>query len=299
MLVSIIISIGMLIVLPAVFIVTLWKAAFKSKLEWLLDALATTALVVWLFQSGNWSWVGYYFRFLLLALLIIVLVISWKKVGALPFRIKYSINQKFTLGVYTFLLLIFGMYNVFVITSYTTDEAAIELTFPLQDGTYYIGQGGNQVQMNYHQAYSAQKYALDILKLNKFGTRANGFYPKELKKYEIYEDDLYSPCNGKVVEAQNELPDFTPPEADPENPTGNYVALSCENTDAILYLAHMLKGSVTVTQDEIVNVGKKIGQVGNSGNTSEPHLHIHAEKDGVGVPIQFNNRFLVRNSLMR
>ncbi|MEK5067584.1 M23 family metallopeptidase [Sporosarcina sp. FSL K6-1508] len=299
MLVSLIYSLGMLIVLPIVFIITLWKASFKSRLEWLLDALTSTALVVWIFQSGNWSSVGYYFRFLLFAVLIIALVISWKKVRTLPFRIKYSTNQKVTLGVYTFLLFMFGMYNVFIITSYTTDEAAIELTFPLQDGTYYIGQGGNNVQMNYHQAHPAQKHALDILKLNKLGARANGLYPKELKKYKIYEEDLYSPCNGKVVEVQNELPDLTPPEADPENPTGNYVALSCENTDAILYLAHMQKGSVTVTQDEIVNVGKKIGQVGNSGNTSEPHLHIHAEKNGVGVPIQFNNRFLVRNSLMR
>lgn len=299
MLVSLILSIGLLIFLPAIFIGTLWKAAFKSRLEWLLDALTTTALVVWIFQSGNWSWVGYYFRFLLLALLIIALVISWKKVRTLPFRMKYSMNQKFTLGVYALLLLVFGTYNVFVMSSYTTDEVAIELTFPLQEGTYYIGQGGNHVQMNYHQAYPAQKYALDILKLNKLGTRANGLYPKELRKYQIYEDNLYSPCNGEVVEVQNELPDFTPPEADPENPTGNYVALSCENTDAIIYLAHMQMGSVTVSQDTTVNVGQKIGKVGNSGNTSEPHLHIHAEKDGVGVPIQFNNRFLVRNSLVR
>src|SRR5690554_4422129 len=108
MLVSLILSIGLLIFLPAVFIGTLWKAGFKSRLEWLLDALTTTALVVWIFQSGNWSWVGYYFRFLLLALLIIALVISWKKVRTLPFGMKYSMNQKFTLGVYALLLLVFG-----------------------------------------------------------------------------------------------------------------------------------------------------------------------------------------------
>jgi len=61
----------------------------------------------------------------------------------------------------------------------------------------------------------------------------------------------------------------------------------------------MQKGSVTVTQDATVTVGQKVGKVGNSGNTTEPHLHIHAEKDGVGIPIQFNKRFLVRNSLVR
>ncbi|WP_260412143.1 M23 family metallopeptidase [Alkalihalobacillus sp. TS-13] len=47
-----------------------------------------------------------------------------------------------------------------------------------------------------------------------------------------------------------------------------------------------------------VKKGEEIGLVGNSGNTSEPHIHIHAGKDGKGVPIRFNGRFLVRNSLV-
>lgn len=296
---SSVIIVGMLIVLPAVFLITLWKTSFKSKLEWGLDALATSAFVVWLFQSGNWSWIGYYFRYLLLILLIVVLIASWRKVRAIPFKIKYNVNQKFSIGVYLFLFVIFVTYNVFAINSYSTKEAAIELTFPLKDGAYYIGQGGNHVQMNYHQAYLPQQYALDILKVNAYGVRAKGLYPKELQKYEIYEDDLYSPCNGIVFEMENELPDFVPPEADAEKATGNYVALLCENIDAIVYLAHMQKGSVVVTQGESINVGQKIGRVGNSGNTSEPHLHIHAEKDNVGIPIRFNNRFLARNSIVR
>ncbi len=40
-----------------------------------------------------------------------------------------------------------------------------------------------------------------------------------------------------------------------------------------------------------------IGKVGNSGNSSEPHLHIHAEKDGEGIPVLFDSRFLKRNYL--
>ncbi|MEK5272086.1 M23 family metallopeptidase [Aeribacillus sp. FSL K6-8394] len=48
-----------------------------------------------------------------------------------------------------------------------------------------------------------------------------------------------------------------------------------------------------------VQEGQQIGNVGNSGNTTEPHLHIHAERDGREVPIRFNGRFLVRNQLVR
>lgn len=174
------------------------------------------------------------------------------------------------------------------------------LDFPLQEGTYYVGQGGNHEQMNYHQAYEPQQYALDILALNSLGTRAKGLYPKELDKYEIFGHPIYSPCNGTVVEMENGLTDLTPPEADPANATGNYVALTCDLAeDTVIYLAHIQEGSVAVQEGDNVKAGELLGKVGNTGNTSEPHLHIHAEKEGVGVPLQFNNRFLVRNSLVR
>ena len=55
-----------------------------------------------------------------------------------------------------------------------------------------------------------------------------------------------------------------------------------------------------------VKTGQPIGRAGNTGNTSEPHLHIHVEKGGneipilkgEGIPIIFDGRFLVRNSLV-
>ncbi|WP_053596955.1 MULTISPECIES: hypothetical protein [Lysinibacillus] len=234
-------SIGMLIVLPASFIISLWKATFKSKLEWLLDSFVTAALIVWLFQAGNWSWVGYYVRFLWLVILIVTFVFSWKRVSNLPFTIKYTLDQKFSIGIYIVLILVFGTYNALVVKSYTVAEKGIELSFPLKNGTYYVGQGGNQELMNYHQAHPGQKYALDILKLNTIGTRASGLYPEELDKYKIFADDLYSPCNGKVVSIQNDLSDLPPPKSDPENPKGNHVTLSCENHDATVLLAPMQK----------------------------------------------------------
>ncbi|MBW8347878.1 M23 family metallopeptidase [Bacillus sp. IITD106] len=289
----------MQVVLPAFFIFLLWKVSFKSKLEWLLDSLITIVLIIGLFQTENWSLIGYYFRFIWIILLIAAIILSWKKVYNLPFVTKYSLNQKFSIGIYVVLLLVFGTYNAFILKSYTVNDNAIELTFPLKNGTYYVGHGGNQVMMNYHQAEPAQKYALDILKLNTLGTRASGLYPKKLKKYEIFEDDLYSPCNGKVVNMKNDLPDLTPPKSDPKNLEGNHIYLVCENHDATILLAHMKKGSIVVAEGEEVKTGQLLGKIGNSGNTSEPHLHIHAEKDGKGIPITFNDRFLVRNNLVR
>jgi len=113
-----------------------------------------------------------------------------------------------------------------------------------------------------------------------------------------------SPCDGVVVAARDDLPDLFPSEVDPENPFGNHVAIQCE--DATVYLAHLLKGSVTVETGQKVRAGKILGRVGNSGNTTEPHLHVHAETGTYtgelsGQPamrIRFGKRFLVRNDVV-
>ncbi len=49
-----------------------------------------------------------------------------------------------------------------------------------------------------------------------------------------------------------------------------------------------------------------LGQVGNTGNTSEPHLHLHVEKggetntilNGVAVPFTINEQYLVRGDVL-
>jgi hypothetical protein len=61
-------------------------------------------------------------------------------------------------------------------------------------------------------------------------------------------------------------------------------------------LAHLQRRSVRVAAGDPVTAGTPLGLVGNSGNTSEPHLHVHAETDaGEGVPMTFEGRFLIRN----
>lgn len=231
---------------------------------------------------------------------LLALIFSWRKVKELPFKKAYTNNQKFEMGINVFIVLIFGYYNVGILTSYSTQDPATELEFQLAEGTYHIGQGGNHVGMNYHQDYEAQQHALDIVALNSFGVRAKGLYPKNLEKYEIYGHSIVSPCQGIVVEASDGLPDLQPPESDPDNATGNFVALTCDMVeDTIVYLAHMQEGSVAVEEGMTVEAGQLLGRVGNTGNTSEPHLHIHAEKEGVDVPLLFQDRFLVRNQVVR
>jgi murein DD-endopeptidase MepM/ murein hydrolase activator NlpD len=65
-------------------------------------------------------------------------------------------------------------------------------------------------------------------------------------------------------------------------------------------LAHLREGSLRVAPGQSLAAGDLIGAVGNSGNTTEPHLHVHAvDAHGAGVPIAFDGRAPVRNLLYR
>ncbi|MGH8502548.1 MAG: M23 family metallopeptidase [Gammaproteobacteria bacterium] len=82
---------------------------------------------------------------------------------------------------------------------------------------------------------------------------------------------------------------------------GNHVTLRCGNADVLL--GHFRPGSLKVASSTRVDVGDLIAEVGNSGNSDEPHLHIHAQAPGSAnepmsgepLPMRFNGRFLVRN----
>lgn len=54
-------------------------------------------------------------------------------------------------------------------------------------------------------------------------------------------------------------------------PGGNYVILKCG--DVYPLYAHLKKGSVTVRPGDVVQRGDRLGQVGNSGSSLQPHLH--------------------------
>jgi len=70
-----------------------------------------------------------------------------------------------------------------------------------------------------------------------------------------------------------------------------------ENRDTYVILAHLENGSLQVAPGQMVRTGDVLARCGNSGNTSVPHLHIHAQPaervaPGTvwGVPIVFCGR---------
>jgi len=211
------------------------------------------------------------------------------------------------IGISTSILLIVFMsgFNWFSFRGYAVPEGTVDLSSPLRGGRYVVLHGGASPFTNGHFRVRPQNYALDILGLNVLGMRANILGDRsDLKSYSIFGTDLYSPCAGTVAVAVDEYEDLIPPATDPEHLAGNHVLIECEGIEVLL--AHMKQGSLRVGVGDAVTVKTVLGQVGNTGNTSEPHLHLHAEQegepgvilDGKAVPITIEGRFLVRGDII-
>ncbi|MFZ0475191.1 MAG: M23 family metallopeptidase [Halobacillus sp.] len=289
------------IILPLFLFHHLLKTDFASRKQLVLDWLAVLMFLAFIFIIGPWNIYNHYLRWLWPVLFLIVSFFTLKRVTELPMKgPEKDKRYKFSIGIGIGLVLYFGFIAVNGMSGYILAERdqAIELSFPMKDGVYAFGHGGSDPSINYHNEYLPQQYAYDIVQLNPWGMRASGLSPSNLEEYKIYGTPLYSPCSGEVVHAVDEYKDIAP-QGSPNkqgSPAGNHVILSCKGAD--IHLAHMKPGTVKVEVGDEVSIGDRLGEVGNTGNTTEPHLHIHAEKDGKGVPITFNDRFLKRNSLV-
>ena len=189
---------------------------------------------------------------------------------------------------------------------------ALELQFPLEGGPYLVVNGGSRKLLNAHlmtmadddrfRPYRGQSFGLDIVKLNDWGVHASSPFPRQPAAYAIFDEPITAPCAGTVILAADGFGDMHPPDADRAHMAGNHVIIECDGRWVVI--GHMRQGSVRVGAGDVVGIGQRLGSVGNSGNTVEPHLHIHAQTPGTRdapmsgepVPMLFGGRYLARNS---
>jgi murein DD-endopeptidase MepM/ murein hydrolase activator NlpD len=93
---------------------------------------------------------------------------------------------------------------------------------------------------------------------------------------------LYAVADGTVVEVVDGLPDIAPHGQNlelrtPEDFAGNRVLLKLGPGRYACY-AHIEQGSVRVHRGQRLRMGQPIGLVGNSGNTTGPHLHFGIQR---------------------
>ena len=125
----------------------------------------------------------------------------------------------------------------------------------------------------------SQRFALDIIRMNDNGEYFNGD-PKNLQNWICYGNNIYSMTAGTVHHTNDGLNDQLPGSLpDPsqyrstDDVLGNSIVIQYNNM-FILY-AHLVNNSLRVKKGDIVYPGQLLGKLGNSGNSSGPHLHIH------------------------
>jgi hypothetical protein len=290
------------VIVPAILLTSSAFQNYGSKFHWILWMMGMAAYVTYTFIKGEWYLFGYYLRFILLLSYVIVIFSSYNSILDVANFVSIGLGEVVSFAF----LLLFLSFTFVAVRDHRHVGIGTEAEFPLHKGQYYIAHGGSNAIINHHAPAVYSRFAIDILKINKFGFRAKGFYPKDLRKYFIFEEIVYSPVEGTVVKVIDEHADMIPPNQDPKNPAGNYVIIKKADSNALVFLVHLRQKSMFVSEGDVIKPGLPVGRVGNSGLSTEPHLHIHCEEDevwefntfGKGIPLLFEGRFLKRNDVV-
>lgn len=300
------------ILLPLALLVWQWRGHCVNRMEWLLKSLVLSTYLALTAVVGIGLLVPWYLPYAFAVLGAMASVSAWRGTGRFPVAPTGLGATRMRRGSWAAAAALSFAVLAWALSGYLPpDGPAVRLASPLKNGDFYVVNGGYSILINPHmktleraplKAYRGQSYALDIVKLNRYGFRAQGAWPRDLAGYEIFGEPLYAPCDGEVLFTESRLPDLVPPQHDRQNPAGNFVYLECRTAGVLL--AHLMQSSVAVVPGDRVRQGQQIGKVGNSGYSTEPHLHIHAQRSGGGadflaadpLPLQVEGRTLVRNS---
>ncbi|NVK22434.1 MAG: M23 family metallopeptidase [Kangiellaceae bacterium] len=139
------------------------------------------------------------------------------------------------------------------------------------DGKIKVAWGGDKVNQNYHAEYAGQRWAYDlIVEPHSHGSQNN-------EDYGCFGKAVLAPISGEVKSLANDQLDRVPDNEaeDIQNAYGNYIVIKPDESEHRLIIAHLKQGSVTVKKGQFIEEGMPIAQCGNSGNSTEPHVHIH------------------------
>ncbi|TSD49973.1 M23 family metallopeptidase [Rhodococcus sp. KBS0724] len=128
-----------------------------------------------------------------------------------------------------------------------------------------------------------ERYAVDWMRIdvNKPELSSSDGDGSKNEDYFAYDAPLLAVADGTVVSVVSNKKDEPPHHVNPnltfDQLGGNYAIIDIGNGNYAFY-AHMIPGSASVKVGDTVSRGDVIGNLGNSGNTSEVHLHFHISR---------------------
>jgi len=159
-------------------------------------------------------------------------------------------------------------------------------------GEWYVFWGGPTVAQNYHNAHQNMRGAFDFVMIDQRGKSYNTDGKKN-EDYYAFGQEIIAPCNAKVVRVIRGIKDNVWPNMNTVKAHGNAVILKTKGNE-FLFFAHLKEKSIVVNEGDQVVQGQKLGLCGNSGYSTEPHLHFNLQNvadlfDPTGAPCYFDN----------
>jgi hypothetical protein len=179
-------------------------------------------------------------------------------------------------------------------------DAVLTLSPPFHGGVWLAGDGAAN-NTNHRRAitaidghiYSAERFAMDWIKVGPNGdSRHDGSTRND--NWWGWGEPVLAVAEGEITEVVDGIPDNVPrvlPPVTLDNIAGNHVIVKIAPNRYVTY-AHLQNGSIQVRLHERVHAGDALGLLGNSGNTTGPHLHMQVtDRNSVleaeGVPFVF------------
>ena len=166
-----------------------------------------------------------------------------------------------------------------------------DLSLPF-GGKWLVFWGGDTKKLNQHHDVPNQRFAFDFLGVDGAGKTHKG-QGKSNRDYYAFGREVLTPADGVVTDVIRGVRDNAPGSMNPYSALGNAVFVRHRKHE-VSVLAHFKYGSIKVKVGDKVKKGQILGLCGNSGNSSEPHLHYHVQntpiiQDATGIKCRFRN----------
>lgn len=177
------------------------------------------------------------------------------------------------------------------------EKNEIKLSLPFK-GKWLVFWGGDTKELNQHHDAPNQRFAFDFLGADEQGKIRKG-KAQVNEDYFAFGREVLAPADGNVTDVINGVRDNVPGSMNPYSALGNAVFIQHREHE-VSVLAHLKLGSITVKVGNKVKRGQVIGLCGNSGNSSEPHLHYHLQntpiiQDGTGIKCYYQKVIVLEN----
>lgn len=182
-----------------------------------------------------------------------------------------------------------------------TDLPSISMSLPF-DGYWKVVKGGIDKPTSHSWNILSQRYAYDFIYYGEDGKAYEG-NGRKAESYYAFDQEVLAPADGTLIKVRNNIQDH--PSAGTgtidlltRDMRGNYLMIH-HGKNVYSLIAHLKKNSCTVRQGDFVKRGQVIGRCGNSGHSTQPHIHFHVQDTpnfflAIGVPILFK-KIEVRN----